>query len=123
MDLGYTDQVVWNTLHGRFMRFSTFQNAPIDLPLDQFRRTDTLLAYHVELFLAPIVGERLRIPLEDILSARETGNMFGKGFLWKRVFILKVAKYDRLAFAVSTPGARSWALKLPPPSKWDAVLE
>ena len=54
MDLGYTDQVVWNTLHGRFMRFSTFQDAPIDLPLEQFRRTDTLLAYHVELMLAPI---------------------------------------------------------------------
>jgi uncharacterized membrane protein len=54
MDLGYTDQVVWNTLHGRFMSFSTYQNAPIDLPLDQFRRTDTLLAYHVELILAPI---------------------------------------------------------------------
>jgi uncharacterized membrane protein len=54
MDLGYTDQVVWNTLHGRFMRFSTYQDAPIDLPLDQFRHTDTLLAYHVELILAPI---------------------------------------------------------------------
>jgi uncharacterized membrane protein len=54
MDLGYTDQVVWNTLHGRFMRFSTYQNAPIDLPLEQFRHTDTLLAYHVELILAPI---------------------------------------------------------------------
>jgi len=54
MDLGYTDQVVWNTLRGRFFRFSTFQNAPIDLPLDQFRRTDTLLAYHVELILAPV---------------------------------------------------------------------
>jgi uncharacterized membrane protein len=54
MDLGYTDQVVWNTLHGRFYRFSTFQNVPVDLPLDQFRRTDTLLAYHVELLLAPL---------------------------------------------------------------------
>ena len=54
MDLGYTDQVVWNTLHGRFMRFSTFQGATIDLPLDQFRRTDTLLAYHAEFILAPI---------------------------------------------------------------------
>ncbi len=30
------------------------QNAPIDLPLDQFRRTDTLLSYHVELLLAPL---------------------------------------------------------------------
>jgi uncharacterized membrane protein len=54
MDLGYTDQVVWNTRHGRFMRFSTFQGAIIDLPLDQFRRTDTLLAYHAEFILAPI---------------------------------------------------------------------
>ena len=54
MDLGYTDQVVWNTLHGRPMRFSTFENASIDLPLATFRRTDTLLAFHVELILAPI---------------------------------------------------------------------
>jgi uncharacterized membrane protein len=54
MDMGYTDQVVWNTLHGRFMRFSTYAGAQIDLPLSQFRRTDTLLAYHVELLLAPI---------------------------------------------------------------------
>jgi uncharacterized membrane protein len=54
MDLGYTDQVVWNTLHGRPFRFSTYQNAPIDLPLEQFRRTDNLLGYHVELLLLPI---------------------------------------------------------------------
>ncbi|MBN1583592.1 MAG: DUF2079 domain-containing protein, partial [Anaerolineae bacterium] len=54
MDLGYTDQVVWNTLHGRFMRFSTYENALIDLPLDAFRRIDILLAYHVELLLVPI---------------------------------------------------------------------
>ena len=54
MDLGYTDQVVWNTLHGRFLQFSTYKNAPIDLPLDQFSRTDVLLAYHVELLLVPI---------------------------------------------------------------------
>jgi uncharacterized membrane protein len=54
MDLGYTDQVVWNTRHGRFLQFSTFENAPIDLPLSQFQRTDVLLAYHVELLLIPI---------------------------------------------------------------------
>jgi uncharacterized membrane protein len=54
MDLGYTDQVVWNTLHGRFLRFSTYENARIDLPQEQFRRTDILLAYHVELLLVPI---------------------------------------------------------------------
>jgi len=54
MDLGYTDQMVWNTLRGRVLEFSTYENAPIDLPLEQFRRTDTLLAYHVELLLVPI---------------------------------------------------------------------
>lgn len=54
MDMGYTDQVVWNTRHGRILRFSTLENATIDLPLDQFRRTDTLLAFHVELLLVPI---------------------------------------------------------------------
>ena len=54
MDLGYTDQVVWNTLNGRPFLFSTYQNAPIDLPLEQFRRTDNLLGYHVELLLWPI---------------------------------------------------------------------
>ena len=36
------------------MEFSTYENASIDLPLDQFRRTDTLLSYHVELLLVPI---------------------------------------------------------------------
>jgi uncharacterized membrane protein len=54
LDLGYTDQVVWNMRHGRFFCFSTLENAPIDLPLDQFRRTDSLLAYHVEPLLIPI---------------------------------------------------------------------
>ena len=54
MDLGYTDQVVWNTLHGRPFEFSTYENAPIDLPLETFARTDNLLAYHAELLLAPI---------------------------------------------------------------------
>ncbi len=54
MDLGYTAQVAWNTLHGRPFEFTTYENAPIDLPLEQFRRTDNLLGYHVELLLAPI---------------------------------------------------------------------
>ena len=54
MDLGYTTQVVWNTLHGRAFEFSTYQNAPIDLPLEKFKRTDNLLGFHVELLLAPI---------------------------------------------------------------------
>lgn len=54
MDLGYTDQVVWNTIRGRPFEFSTYQNAPIDLPLETFARTDHLLGYHTEILLAPI---------------------------------------------------------------------
>ena len=54
MDLGYTDQVLWNTIHGRFFRFTTLEGALVDLPLDQIRRTDILLAYHVEPILLPI---------------------------------------------------------------------
>jgi uncharacterized membrane protein len=54
MDMGYTDQVLWNTIRGRLFRFSTLEGARIDLPLEQFRRTDILLAYHVELLLLPI---------------------------------------------------------------------
>jgi len=65
-----------------------------------------------ELLLAPIVGERRTIPLDDIVSVRETGNMFGKGFVWKRAFILEVPGTPRLAFAVPTPVARRWAIRL-----------
>lgn len=54
MDLGYTDQVLWNTIHGRPLRFSTLEGALIDLRLDQIRRTDILLAYHVEPILVPV---------------------------------------------------------------------
>lgn len=54
MDMGYTDQVVWNTIHGRLFEFTTLQGARFDLPLDQFRRTDILLAFHVEPLLVPI---------------------------------------------------------------------
>ena len=54
MDLGFTDQALWNTLRGRPFLFSTLENAPIDLPLETFRRTDILLSYHVEPLLLPI---------------------------------------------------------------------
>ncbi len=54
LDLGYMAQAAWNTLHGRIMEFSTYQNAQIDLPLSQFSRTDHLLGYHVELLLIPL---------------------------------------------------------------------
>jgi len=54
LDLGYMAQAAWNTLHGRVMEFSTYQNAQVDLPLDRFSRTDSLLGYHVELLLIPL---------------------------------------------------------------------
>jgi uncharacterized membrane protein len=55
MDLGYTDQVVWNTSQGRLFQFSTYRDAAAvvtDLPLERIRRSDILLSYHVELLLA-----------------------------------------------------------------------
>jgi len=56
LDLGYTDQAVWNTLHGRPFRFSTYLDAAfaLDIPIQDFRQPDMLLGYHVEPILAPI---------------------------------------------------------------------
>ena len=56
LDLGYTDQAVWNTLHGRLFRFSTYLDAAfgLDIPLREFRDPGMLLGYHVEPILAPI---------------------------------------------------------------------
>ena len=56
LDLGYTDQAVWNTLHGRPFRFSTYRDAAfsLDIPIQDFQQTDVLLGYHVEPILAPI---------------------------------------------------------------------
>lgn len=56
LDLGYTDQAVWNTFHGRPFRFSTYVDAAfrLDIPIQQFRDPDMLLGYHVEPILAAI---------------------------------------------------------------------
>lgn len=56
LDLGYTDQAVWNTLHGRPFRFSTYLDAAfkLDIPIQEFKEPDILLAYHVEPILAAI---------------------------------------------------------------------
>lgn len=56
LDLGYTDQVVWNTLHGRPFRFSTYLDAAfeLDIPIQEFEQPDVLLGYHVEPILAAI---------------------------------------------------------------------
>ncbi len=56
LDLGYTDQAVWNTLHGRPFRFSTYLDAAyyLDIPIQVFRDPGMLLGYHVEPILAAI---------------------------------------------------------------------
>jgi uncharacterized membrane protein len=56
LDLGYTDQAVWNTLHGRPFRFSTYLDAAfqLDIPIQESEKPDLLLGYHVEPILAAI---------------------------------------------------------------------
>jgi uncharacterized membrane protein len=56
LDLGYTDQAVWSTLHGRPFRFSTYLDAAfrLNIPVQEFRQPDMLLGYHVEPILAAI---------------------------------------------------------------------
>ena len=55
-DLGFTDQILWNFLHGQFFRFTTYQNAEFatDINLAAVRRVDSLLAFHVEPILIPL---------------------------------------------------------------------
>ena len=53
LDLGYHDQVVWNTLQGRPYRITLYRQDEharfwVDVPLDQIRDPDSLLSYHVE---------------------------------------------------------------------------
>jgi len=59
LDLGYHDQVIWNMLHGRPFRFTTYRQDErarfwVDVPLDQIRDRDSLLSYHVEPLLVLI---------------------------------------------------------------------
>jgi len=62
----------------------------------------------------PLVGKRLTVPLEDIESVREAGNMYGKGFLWKRAFLLKAPQNKRIGFAVAPSAASRWRDRLCP---------
>src|SRR5207248_4155862 len=63
-DLGFTDQVIWNFLHGQFYRFSTYQDAEFstDIDLESVRRPDSLLAFHVEPILLPLAPLYLVVP-------------------------------------------------------------
>lgn len=53
LDLGYHDQVIWNTLHGRPFRFSTYTqdeqaSFAVDVPLAQIRDPYSLFSFHIE---------------------------------------------------------------------------
>jgi uncharacterized membrane protein len=63
-DLGFTDQILWNFLHGQFFRFTTYQDAEFqtDIDLKAVRRPDSLLAFHVEPILLPIAPLYWLIP-------------------------------------------------------------
>lgn len=59
LDMGYADQVTWNALHGRGLRFTVFRGPvgaedghPLQLGAGADR--DSLLAFHVELLFFPI---------------------------------------------------------------------
>lgn len=65
-----------------------------------------------ELILVPLVGERLAIPFADIKSVREGRNMYGKGFLWKRAFLIEAPQSERIGFAVAPSVADRWRRRL-----------
>jgi uncharacterized membrane protein len=62
LDMGYADQVTWNALHGRGLRFTVFRGpvgaeAGQPLPFGTDADRDSLFAYHVELLfflIAPL---------------------------------------------------------------------
>jgi hypothetical protein len=72
-----------------------------------------------ELVLVPLVGKRLTVPLGDIESVREAGNMYGKGFLWKRAFLVKAPQNKRISFAVAPSVADRWRDRLSPMGRRD----
>ncbi len=82
LDLGYTDQVVWNTLHGRPFRFSTYLDAAfkLDIPIREFKEPDVLLAYHVEPILAVLA------PLYLVHDGPET-------LLWLQTIVISVGAF------------------------------
>src|ERR671922_1495481 len=59
LDMGYADQITWNMLHGRWLRFTVFRGAVGSelgeaLPYGPRADRDSLFAYHVELIYLPL---------------------------------------------------------------------
>jgi hypothetical protein len=73
-----------------------------------------------EFVLVPLVGSRLTVPFDEIESVRETGSMYGKGFLWKRAFLVEAPQNERIAFAVAPSVAARWRERLCP-ARWRDV--
>jgi uncharacterized membrane protein len=104
LDLGYTDQAVWNTLHGRPFRFSTYLDAAffLDIPIQEFREPGVLLAYHVE-------------PLLAVISLLYLVHDGAESLLWLQtvvialgavpVYFLAHSRFDRRNTATREPGA------------------
>jgi alpha-D-xyloside xylohydrolase len=74
-DLGFTDQVIWNLLHGQWFRMSVYDGGTWNTEFDVSRvaRPDSLLAFHVEpmlLLLVPLYalggGARLLVALQAL---------------------------------------------------------
>ncbi len=105
LDLGYTDQAVWNTLHGRPFRFSAYLDAAfkLDIPIQEFREPDVLLAYHVEPILVIIA------PLYLIHDDPET-------LLWLQTTVLALGAIPVYAIACQRFESRASAggSRLPP---------
>ena len=108
LDLGYTDQAVWNTLHGRPFRFSTYLDAAfrLDIPLQEFREPEVLLGYHVEPILAAIA------PLYLLHDGPET-------LLWLQTMVIALGAVPVYCIArqrlarLHTPGASAEAQHSP----------
>ena len=80
LDLGYTGQALWNTAQGRPFEFSTYEGAlyQLDIPLEELRRRDILLSYHVEpllLLIAPLL--RVVPDLRSVLLLQTLGLALG----------------------------------------------
>jgi hypothetical protein len=73
-----------------------------------------LIMKEAELVLVLLTGRRLTVSLGDIQSVRESCNMYGKGFLWKRAFVIKAPQNKRIGFAVAPSVADRWRERFSP---------
>ena len=117
-DLGFTDQVIWNFLHGQFFRFSTYQDAEFstDIDLKAVRRPDSLLAFHVEPILMALAPLYVLVP--DV-----------RAILWLQGFALALGAIPAYRLARRRLGLRPAGLAfamvylLAPLGQWAAAAD